>query len=41
VGILHQGRLLFCGPLADFIQGKDTLEAAFVELIASSDGGAQ
>jgi ABC-2 type transport system ATP-binding protein len=41
VGILHQGRLLFCGPLADFMQGKDTLETAFVELIARSDGGAE
>jgi ABC-2 type transport system ATP-binding protein len=40
VGILHQGRLLFCGPLDDFVEGKDSLETAFVELIASSDGGA-
>jgi ABC-2 type transport system ATP-binding protein len=41
VGILHQGRLLFCGPLADFVQGRDTLESAFVELITNSEGGAQ
>jgi ABC-2 type transport system ATP-binding protein len=40
VGILHQGRLLFCGPLDDFVEGKDSLETAFVELIARSDGGA-
>jgi ABC-2 type transport system ATP-binding protein len=41
VGILHQGRLLFCGPLADFVQGQETLESAFVDLIADSDGGDQ
>jgi ABC-2 type transport system ATP-binding protein len=41
VGILHQGRLLYCGPLAGFVEGKENLEAAFVELIEQDNGGDQ
>lgn len=33
IGILHQGRLLYCGSLADFSQAQSNFEDAFVELI--------
>lgn len=41
VGILNQGRLLYCGPMAGFTTGKENLEAAFVALIEQDQGGAE
>jgi ABC-2 type transport system ATP-binding protein len=41
VGILHQGRLLYCGQLEGFIKDQENLEAAFVDLIEHSEGGDQ
>jgi ABC-2 type transport system ATP-binding protein len=41
VGILHQGRLLYCGALADLVKEKENLESAFMELIEQDDGGAK
>jgi ABC-2 type transport system ATP-binding protein len=41
VGILHQGRLLYCGQLEGFIEDQENLEAAFVDLIEHSEGGDQ
>ncbi|WP_035275800.1 ABC transporter ATP-binding protein [Desulfogranum japonicum] len=32
IGILHQGRLLFCGPIHDFTK-EDQLEKAFINLV--------
>lgn len=41
VGILHQGQLLYCGALSGFVEGRENLEAAFVELIERGGGGEQ
>lgn len=41
VGILHQGRLHYCGTLKGFVEDKPNLETAFVELIERSEGGDQ
>jgi ABC-2 type transport system ATP-binding protein len=41
VGILHQGRLHYCGSLQGFVKDKADLETAFVELIECSEGGDQ
>ena len=37
IGIVHQGRLLYCGGLAEFLAGGGHLEERFVELIREAD----
>ncbi|KJS37388.1 MAG: hypothetical protein VR70_12570 [Rhodospirillaceae bacterium BRH_c57] len=40
IGVLHGGRLLYCGPPADFVAGHGggTLERAFLAAIDAADG---
>lgn len=40
IGVLHGGRLLYCGPPADFVTGHGggTLERAFLAAIDAADG---
>ncbi len=33
IGILNEGKLLFCGPLEDFVEESTGLEAAFIKII--------
>ena len=33
IGILNEGKLLFCGPLEDFVEESKGLEAAFIKVI--------
>ena len=33
IGILNEGKLLFCGPLEDFVEESKGLEAAFIKII--------
>jgi ABC-2 type transport system ATP-binding protein len=37
IGIIHRGRLLYCGDLADFLAGGGHLEERFVEIIREAD----
>ena len=37
IGIIHRGRLLYCGDLADFLVGGGHLEERFVEIIREAD----
>lgn len=37
IGIVHRGRLLYCGGLAEFLPGGGHLEERFVELIREAD----
>ncbi len=39
VGILHHGRLLAVGHVADLLRGKRDLEEVFLETVGQSDGG--
>ena len=37
IGIVHRGRILYCGGLAEFLAGGGHLEERFVELIREAD----
>ena len=37
IGIVHRGRMLYCGGLAEFLAGGGHLEERFVELIREAD----
>lgn len=37
IGIIHRGRMLYCGGLAEFLAGDGHLEERFVELIREAD----
>ena len=37
IGIVHRGRMLYCGGLAEFLAGDGHLEERFVELIWEAD----
>ncbi|MCK5219650.1 ABC transporter ATP-binding protein [bacterium] len=37
IGILHEGKLLFCGSLEDFVEESKGLEEAFIKLIEANN----
>jgi ABC-2 type transport system ATP-binding protein len=38
VGIIHQGRILYCGRISDFLNSNDDMESNFVNLIKAAEG---
>ena len=37
IGILNEGKLLFCGPLEDFVEESKGLEEAFIKLVETNN----
>jgi ABC-2 type transport system ATP-binding protein len=37
VGVIHHGRILFCGPTKEFMESENDLESKFVNMINATD----